>query len=123
MSKSSEHNLQSVLPMSKKTTTKKVVLPKFASAKFLNIVPFENGFRFFTSIGNYTGVTATNLNEFATKLQFVPAESVKFHFERKDFQKWIKNTIKDEGLSEKINMIKEAQSTEDLRKEILTVLS
>jgi hypothetical protein len=91
------------------------------ASKLLDTVPFENGFHFFTAIGNYTGITATNLREFEAKLQIIPEESVKFHFQHKDFQKWIKDTIKDEELCAKIGKIREAQSTENLRKKILRI--
>ncbi len=50
---------------------------------------------------NFTQINAV-LNESATKLQIVPEQSVKLHFEHKDFPKIKK--------SEKINTIKEAQS-------------
>jgi plasmid replication initiation protein len=90
--------------------------------KLLSTVPFENGFHFFTAIGNYTGITATNLREFEEKLQIIPEESVKFHFQHKDFQKWIKDTIKDEELGAKIGKIREAKSTENLRKKILRIM-
>jgi hypothetical protein len=87
--------------------------------KPLRTVPFENGFHFYTSIRKYTGVTATNLSEFATKLQTVPAESITFHFQRQDFQKWIQNTIEDSALAKRIDSIKRDITVEDLRKEIL----
>ena len=63
---------------------------------------------------NFTQINA-GLKESATKLQIVPEQSVKLHFEHKDFPKIKK--------SEKINTIKEAQSTEELRKEKTAVLS
>jgi plasmid replication initiation protein len=99
----------------------KFVSQSARAEKLFNTIPFENGFHFFTAIGKYTGITATNLREFEAKLQIIPEESVKFHFQRKDFQKWIKGTIKDKELGEKIARIREAQSTEDLRKEILRI--
>jgi len=80
---------------------------------------FENGFHFYTTLGNYTGITATNLSEFAAKLKTIPTESITFHFQRKDFQKWIKYTIKDAALAERIGRTKGEQSAEDLKKEIL----
>ena len=72
-------------------------------------------------MGSYTGTGATNLDELAAKLQMILAESVMFHFQRNDFQKWIKDTIGDGELAEKIEIIKEEQSEEDLRREILTI--
>ena len=90
-------------------------------ANFIKTVPFESSFHFFRALGDSTGVTATSLNEFAGKLQIVPAESVQFHFQRKDFQKWIKGTIKDEELAEKIDRIKKEIHPNELRKEILRI--
>ena len=85
-------------------------------------MPFESGFRFFTAIGNYTEIAAISLDEFTAKLHIVPAESVQFHFERGDFQKWIKGTIKDWKLAERINGIVQGGSPEKLRKEILEIM-
>jgi hypothetical protein len=105
--------------MSGKVQVKKQLIPKPASAKPLARVPFENGFHFYIANGNYTGITATNLNEFAAKLQIIPNESITFHFQRKDFENWIRYTIKDEALAERISRTKAKQTTEDLRKELL----
>ena len=114
--------VRSDLTMSRKAQVKKQLLVKPTSVKPLRTVPFENGFHFYTALGNYTGITATNLSEFAAKLKTIPAESILFHFQRNDFQKWIKYTIKDAEIAERINREKGAQSTEDLRKEILRIL-
>jgi len=113
--------------MSRKTQVKKqtIVKPtilKPTSAKPLRTVPFENGFHFYTALGKYTGITATNLSEFAAKLKTIPTESITFHFQRNDFQNWIKYTIEDAEIAERISMTKGEQSTEDLRKEILRIL-
>ena len=105
--------------MSRKVQVKNQLIVKPASAKSIATVPFENGFHFYTAINNYTGITAINLNEFAAKLQTIPNESITFHFQRKDFENWIRYTIKDSALAERISSTKAEQSTEDLRKEIL----
>jgi Family of unknown function (DUF5752) len=105
--------------MSRKVQVKQQSIAKPTSKKPPTTVSFENGFHFYTGIGNYTGITATSLCEFAAKLQLVPLESVAFHFQRKDFENWVKNTIKDVTLAERIGRIKGEQPTEDLRKEIL----
>jgi hypothetical protein len=119
----------SVSNMSRKTQVKKQLIVKPNTVqptiikptiiKPLTIVPFESGFHFYTAIGNYTGITATSLSQFAAKLQIVPTESITFHFQRKDFQNWIKYTIKDAALAERISNTKREQSAEDLKKEIL----
>ena len=105
--------------MSTKVQKKKQRAAKPTSIKPLATVSFENGFHFYTAIGNYTGITATNLSEFAVNLLIIPKESITFHFQRKDFQKWIECTIKDAALAERIDQANGEQSAEDLRKEIL----
>ena len=105
-----------------KIRTKKPLGVKPISKTSLRTVPFESGFQFYTAIGNYTGITATSLNEFAAKLQTIPLESITFHFQRKDFQKWIENTIEDTELAEKMDGINNGLSAEDLRKEILSTV-
>ncbi|MGO8805281.1 MAG: DUF5752 family protein [Candidatus Bathyarchaeia archaeon] len=84
----------------------------------LNNVPFEHGFQFFTELGKSTGITASSTVEFAEKLQIVPIQSITFHFQQKDFQKWFKNTIGDEELTKRIDHIKAGIQDEDLRKEL-----
>ena len=56
------------------------------------------------------------------RAQIVPAELVQFHFERKDFENWIKGTVKDLELTEKINGVIHGQSLENLSKEILIIM-
>ncbi len=97
------------------------------SSKVLSIlgsVPYEKGFHFFKATGVYTGETATNLETFAMKLQVIDAESVKFHFQRNDFEKWIKGTIGDEELADTISRRGELPQlpVEDLRQELLAIL-
>lgn len=98
---------------------KNVPFKKVSLARILNAVPYDNGFHFYTAIGNYTGVTATSLAEFAEKLQTIPESSIRFHFQRADFQKWIKNTIVDPELARRISMIKPELSDENLRGALL----
>jgi hypothetical protein len=105
--------------VSDSTMSRKVQVKKQLIAKPLTTVSFENGFHFYTAMDNYTGITAINLNEFAAKLQIIPNESIEFHFQRKDFENWIRYTIKDSALAERISRTKAEQPTEDLRKEIL----
>jgi hypothetical protein len=52
----------------------------------------------------------------------VPAESINFHIQRGDFQKWIKNTIGDSVLAKRISRIESTLPAEDLRKELLAIV-
>ena len=72
-------NPNRVTPTTVKPTTVKPIKVKPTNVNPLRTVPFEKGFHFYTNLGNYTGITATNLSEFAAKLQIVPSESVIFH--------------------------------------------
>ncbi|MGD0643957.1 MAG: DUF5752 family protein [Candidatus Bathyarchaeia archaeon] len=104
--------------MSKIAITKKQTRAKPKNLNLLNTVSFENGFHFYKEQGTYTGLTANGTVEFAEKLQTVPIESITFHFQRQDFQKWFTNTIGDEELAKRIDQIKSGPQNENLRKEI-----
>ena len=108
--------------MPKKTAPKTRARPKSPRTKIPENVPYEKGFHFYTVIDNYTGITATNLSEFAAKLQTVPIESIVFHFQRKDFQKWITETIGDKEVAGRISVFGKAFRAEDLRKEIVKIV-
>jgi hypothetical protein len=104
--------------MAKPHATRKVSLDKSMVQKILSSVPYDKGFHFFTAVGCYTGETATSLQAFAREIEVIDADSVKFHYKRHDFRKWIKDIIGDVELAERINQIEEGLSDEALRKEI-----
>ena len=85
----------------------------------LKAVPFENDFQFYTELEKNTGITANSTVELAEKLQTVPLQSVTFHFQRQDFQRWIKITIGDEELAKRIDQINLwTNDDENLRKKL-----
>jgi hypothetical protein len=95
---------------------------KLKNQELLSTFPYEKGFHFYTQLGNYTGITATSLDESASKLQTIPVESVTFHFLRDDFQKWLRNTVGDEELASRVDQLKKLpswSSDENLRKELV----
>jgi hypothetical protein len=87
--------------------------------KILSTVPHDKRFHFFADLGRNTGETATSLETFAQKLESINVDSVKFHFQRKDFQNWIKTTVGDDVLAERINHINGQLPVEDLRNELV----
>ena len=92
---------------------------KIIDLNLLNTVPSEYAFQFFVELGKNTGITANSMVEFAEKLQVVPIQSIVFHFQRQDFQKWLKNIIGDEELVKRINEINVwIHNEENLRKEL-----
>jgi hypothetical protein len=87
--------------------------------KILSNVPKENEFRFYTGIDQNTGATAKNLETFAEKLQEINIDSLKFHFLRNDFQKWVEYNVGDEVLANEISQIDIQLSDEDLREKLV----
>lgn len=78
---------------------------KFNGLNLLHAVPSENVFQFFTDLEKNTGITAGSTVEFAEKIQMVPVQSVAFHFQRQDFQRWFETTIGDKELVKRIDKI------------------
>ncbi len=87
--------------------------------KILSHVPHDKGFQFFINLEHNTGETATSLDAFAQKLETINADSVKFHFQRNDFQNWIQTTVGDTVLAERINHVSRKLPVEDLRNELV----
>ena len=88
----------------------------------LRIVPNVQGFRFYTAVGDYCGVRAHSLEEFANALQNVCSEAIVFHFERGDFQNWVRDVIGDNELAQGIDDIKMRErhlAAESCRKELV----
>jgi hypothetical protein len=89
----------------------------------LRKLPKNEAFYFFTSIGNYTGKSASSLEEFVKKIKEMNIESLKFHFYRGDFENWIIGTLGDEKLGEKIkNLRSQRLSERALRNQLYSIV-
>ncbi len=95
---------------------------KETTGNLLRAVPYENGFHFFCTDGHYTGETAVSISTFTRDLERQDIESIRFHFERGDFQKWLKTTIGDEELAQKIDNLPKKVTDEALRKQLVATL-
>ena len=97
----------------------------FKSAqKVLRKLPRENAFYFFTSIGNYTGVSADSLEEFVKKILEVNVKSLEFHIYRGDFQKWVEGTLEDKALSDEIRKLQQSKPLgNELRDNLYLIVS
>lgn len=73
--------------------------------KILRTVPHEKAFYFYDGIGKPTGHIAASLTEFCSKINTVPSTCLVFHLKRKDFENWIRKTIRDSQLAKKIGNI------------------
>ena len=88
----------------------------------LRIIPHAKGFHFYTAVGDYCVVSVHSLEEFADALQYVCSDAIVFHFERGDFQNWIRYVIDDNELAQSIDDIKMCErhlAAESCRKEII----
>lgn len=84
----------------------------------------ESAFYFFTSIGNYTGESATSMEDFLEKIEHVDIKSIEFHFHRGDFEKWVAETIGDKEVGEEIKDLKGQNLVDDdLRSKLSSILS
>lgn len=81
------------------------------SSKILKTVPREKTFYFFTSIGNYTGISASSLKEFMEKISEVNVKSLEFHLYRGDFEKWIAEVLQDTDLAGEIKRLQKLSLT------------
>ncbi len=93
---------------------------KYAGRVFhiLRRVSIHEAFLFFTDEEHYTGKFAQSLDIFVREIDNVPLKSIEFHFERGDFQKWIRNIIGDNELASRFNCIEESMRGVELRKTI-----
>ncbi len=90
----------------------------------LSSLPREKAFYFFTSIGNYTGESASSLKEFRDKIKQVNMKSLEFHFYRGDFEKWIAEALQDNELAENIKELRRQKPTgQKLRLQLHTTIS
>ena len=90
----------------------------------LKTLPREKAFYFFTSIGNYTGESASSLKEFLEKINAINVKSLEFHLYRGDFEKWIAETLEDGELATEIgNLRSQNYSGTVLKKHLYNVLT
>jgi hypothetical protein len=89
------------------------------ASRILRAVPREKAFYFFTSIGNYTGISASSLKEFMEKINDVNVKSLDFHLYRGDFEKWIDETLEDKQLAIEIRSLRNLNYSGPMLKEHL----
>jgi hypothetical protein len=91
----------------------------------LKPVPREKAFYFYNDIGNYTGKSAASLREFAEIVEVVDAKSLAFHLRRGDFENWIIEVLKDEGLAKQVRDGLRATNSrgEDLRNRLHSIVT
>ena len=68
--------------------------------------------------GHYTGETALSLFSFLRDLGAVDVESIKFHFDRGDFQRWLRNILGDVELARLIDELDRKIPEENLAEKL-----
>lgn len=95
-----------------------------SDAMILKTVPREKAFYFFTSIGNYTGLSASSLKEFSERIKDVNVKSLEFHLHRGDFERWIVEVLHDNELAEDVKTLQKLSCVGDsLRNQLDTTVS
>ena len=109
--------------MKVESNLKKASLTRETVNKILRKVTVQEGFRFFRGIGDYTGKVAMSLEDFAVDLRTIDLRSIEFHFQRQDFEKWIRNVFGDEELAKSLSQIRMGLQGEKLRNELIMVVT
>ena len=91
------------------------------SSRFIRTADSE-AFLFFTDFGQNTGELAISIPDFLKKLSIVPSKSIEFHFNRGDFENWIRETLDDKYLSKRIGEIDRSTQGEELRTEMQRIV-
>ena len=92
------------------------------ASRILRNVSIIEAFLFFTGVGQYDGEFASSLSDFCEKLKTTPLNSIEFHLKRGDFERWIKETLGDEYLANRIGKIDRSIRGEGLRKTLQAIV-
>jgi hypothetical protein len=101
--------------------TRNTIDPELAS-RIHRTVALPEAFLFFTDIGQYTGELAQSLADFLEKLEKIPLKSMEFHFKRGDFERWIRETLGDYYLANRMNKIDRSTQGEELKTTIQIIV-
>jgi alpha-amylase len=97
--------------------------PELAAKRILRRLPAGMGFTFSYDFGHSSILAVHTLTEFASALKNVAESSLRFHAEKGDFERWIRQVIGDDKLADEIAVISNANKKlkgESLRKRLFT---
>jgi len=86
--------------------------PRAYALKLLRKVPYAKAFRFYYGFARPSPYYARSLDELLKGIERVPEKSVRFHFDRGDFSKWIREVIGDEVLARRIEKLRAKEPTD-----------
>ena len=107
--------------MTKKATSE--IPKKDVAQKILSEVSQYRAFYFFNGIDQYCGFSARSLSVFSNKLKTLDKKSIDFHLERGDFENWIRSTIGDSYLANKIAKIEESFEEDQLINQVCKIIN
>jgi len=97
--------------------------PEWMARRMLRHFPTERGFTFFYEFARPTELTIYSLEEFCAALKTVKVGSINFHTERGDFERWIRQVVGDDALTDRLKqVVKEKLKGETLRTRTLSVV-
>ncbi|UCH31549.1 MAG: glycoside hydrolase family 57 protein [Candidatus Bathyarchaeota archaeon] len=97
--------------------------PELAAKWILRRLPADKAFTFFYEFARPTHFVTSNLLEFAEVLKKINVQSLQYHMERGDFERWLSQVLGDKKLAQRIASIaQENIFGEKLRKRILTIV-
>ncbi|UCE96962.1 MAG: glycoside hydrolase family 57 protein [Candidatus Bathyarchaeota archaeon] len=96
--------------------------PELAAKWILRKLPTDKGFIFFSEFARPTKVVAHDLFEFSNALHSVQDQSIRYHMERGDFERWLRQVIGDNKLAKKISTIANEELVVESLREALTLV-
>ena len=100
--------------------------PELAAKRFLRRLPAGMGFKFSYDFVRSSGLTVNSLSEFVSILKTINLSSIRFHEEKGDFERWIRQVIGDHKLADKIATVKRSKRNlkgEALRKTVISIIA
>jgi len=79
--------------------------------KILGNIVYDKAFFFYEDVGKPTGDFAISLSDFCNKINSINHKSLAFHLKRGDFENWIRETIGDNELAQRIRKLKANKTT------------
>ncbi|MCJ7614597.1 DUF5752 family protein [Candidatus Bathyarchaeota archaeon] len=76
--------------------------PELAAKRFLRRLPAGMGFTFSYDFARSSGLTVHSLSEFVLTLKTVDVSSIRFHVEKGDFERWMRQVVGDDKLADEI---------------------
>ncbi len=97
--------------------------PELAAKRMLRRLPLGKGFTFFYEFARPSDLTVHSIDEFYSILKKIDISSVRFHMERGDFERWLRQIVGDDKLADELaGLSNQKLRGEVLRRRILATL-